>query len=495
MQNLSYAGTANSKGFDDFVDYTERMRKKYGDMFEIYFGPKRFIMLSKFEYMQNMFDYSLNSKYLRRIPYFSGLEELGIAGKGIALNHNVNVWKYNRHFISRALLTPSFSKSSVIWTQNLVEEMMGFWEDGSDNDGCFETDVVEWCHRFTTDSITHFTTGKRIHAIEAYYNELMAAQNRKPKKPSENDLRDASKFFKSIKTLIVGIYFFIIVPPWVRKYLPILGNTSKNHLKNRDWLFGFVDEIIKQRREEIECTPRSEPLRFDMLTSMITANTDRDICEIKMVDEEHTQPMNDELIRGILWETFVGGIDTTANMFSFVIYYLAYHPDVLKRLRVELDAFFKKMGDRRLDLESLSDLVYTDAIIKESFRMFTPAPYTARNSTAEDIVADRVWPEGTQYIINIHGVNHNEIYWDEPEKFDPDRYLNMKKSPPHIIFGGGRRVCPGRKLSFIELKVMIALVYHKLDIELSNMKNPCKAKFILIRSFHDLNVRIKPRKF
>ncbi|CAG8618064.1 8692_t:CDS:2 [Funneliformis mosseae] len=166
---------------------------------------------------------------------------------------------------------------------------MGFWEDGSDNDGCFETDVVEWCHRFTTDSITHFTTGKRIHAIEAYYNELLAAQNRKPKKPSENDLRDASKFFKSIKTLIVGIYFFIIVPPW--------------------------------------------------------------------------------------------------------------------RLRVELDAFFKKMGDRRLDLESLSDLVYTDAIIKESFRMFTPAPYTARNSTAEDIVADRVWPEGTQYIINIHGLN------------------------------------------------------------------------------------------
>ncbi|CAI2177432.1 1716_t:CDS:2 [Funneliformis geosporum] len=463
------------RGFDDFVCYTERMRKKYGDMFEIYFGPKRFIMLSKFEYMQNMFDYSLNSRYLRRIPYIAGLEELGIAGKGIALNHDVNVWKYNRHFISRALLTPSFSKSSVIWTQNLVEEMMGFWEDGSDKNGCFDTELVEWCHRFTTDSITHFTTGMRIHATEAYFNELLAGQNRKPKKASKNDLHDASKFFNSIKTLIVGIYFFIIVPPWIRKHFPILGNTSKNHLKNRDWLFNFVDEIIKQRRKEIEYTPRSEPLRFDMLTSMITANTDRDICEIKMADEEHTQPMNDEIIRGVLWETFVGGIDT--------------------RLRVELDAFFKKMGDRRLDLESLSDLVYTDAIIKESFRMFTPAPYTARNSTAEDIVADLVWPEGTQYIINIHGVNHNEKYWDEPEKFNPDRFLNMKTSPPHIIFGGGRRVCPGRKLSFIELRVMIALIYHKLDIELSNMKNPCKAKFILLRSFHDLNVKIKPRQF
>src|SRR3954468_6229882 len=77
---LPFIGNIVDRGFDEFVDYTERMRKKYGDMFEIYFGTKRFIMLSKFEYMQNMFDYSLNSKYMRRIPYFAGLEELDIAG-------------------------------------------------------------------------------------------------------------------------------------------------------------------------------------------------------------------------------------------------------------------------------------------------------------------------------------------------------------------------------------------------------------------------------
>jgi len=286
------------------------MRKKYGDIFEIYFGQQKFIMLSKYEYMQNMFDYTLNSKYMRRIPYFEGLKELDIAGKGIALNHNVKVWKYNRHFISRALLTPSFSKYSVVWTQNLVEEMMGFWKDGSNDEGCFETEIVEWCHRFTTDSITHLTTGKRVHAIEAHYNELLASQNKRPKEPSSNDLHVATKLFQSIKTLIVGIYFFILVPSWIRRFLPVLSNVTKNHLKNRDWLFNNIDELISQRRKEIEYTPRSEPLRFDMLTSMITANTDRDICEIKFFNEEHTKPMTDEAIRAILWETYVGGIDT-----------------------------------------------------------------------------------------------------------------------------------------------------------------------------------------
>jgi len=304
---LPFVGNITDRGFDNFIEYTERMREKYGDMFEIYFGPKRFIMLSKYEHIVGMFGYSLDSKYMRRVPHLTGLEELDIAGKGVALNHNVNTWKYNRQFISRALLTPSFSAYAVTWTQRLVEEMMEFWKDASNDDGCFETDLVEWAHRFTTDSITHFTTGKKIHAVEALHVELLASRNKKPKKLTTNNLTNATRLFKSIRTLVIGIYFFIIVPSWMRNYLPFLSNTTKNYLNNRDWLFNKFDEIIKQRRKEIEHTPRDQPLRHDMLTSMITINTDR---SIRKFDEEHYKPLTDEEIRGTLWETWVAGMDT-----------------------------------------------------------------------------------------------------------------------------------------------------------------------------------------
>jgi cytochrome P450 len=491
-----FIGNILDKGFDDFVEYTERMRKKYGDMFEIYFGPARFIMLSKYEYMTNMFDYSLNSKYMRRLPYIPALNDLDISGKGIAFNHDIRIWKYNRHFISRALLTPSFSNYAVTWIHNLVEEMMEFWKDASDDNGCYEANLVDWSFRFTTDAITYLTTGKRIHSMQAYYNESLASQNKESKKLyNNNNTKDATKFFESIQFLSVGVYFFIIVPTWIRRHFPFIRNEDKKHIENRDWLFNHIDEIIKKRKKEIEFTPRDQPLRFDMLTSMITANTDRDICEIKFSDEEHTKPMTDEEIRGVLWETCFGGIDTTAYLFTFIAYYLAEYPYILKRLRNELDQFFKNLGDHRLDIESLSNLVYTEAIIKEVFRLVTPAPYTARNSTAEDIVGGHLWPEGTQYIINLDGINRNEEYWDEPEKFDPDRWINgtvSEKLMPYVVFGAGRRVCPGRKLSFIELKSMIALIYHKVDIELVD-KNP-KFKFMLIRGYRDLNVRIKPRQ-
>jgi cytochrome P450 len=308
---LPFVGNVLDKGFDDFVGYTERMRRKYGEMFEIYIGPKKFIMLSKYEYMQNMFDFSKNSKYLRRIPHIAGLKELDISGKGIALNHDVGVWKYNRYFLSRALLTPSFSHYAVTWSQNIVEEMIGFWKDSFNKGDYFETDLVEWAHRFTTDSITYFTTGKRIHAVEAHYNELLASRGEKPKRPSYNDTQNATEFFRNIKTFFISIYYFIVIPPWIRNYFPFLRNITKDYLKNRDWLYSYIDEIIKKRRKEIEFTPRGLALRGDMLTSMITANTDRDITEVKY-DNEHmlTRPMKDEEIRAILWEAFVGGIDT-----------------------------------------------------------------------------------------------------------------------------------------------------------------------------------------
>jgi hypothetical protein len=189
--------------------------------------------------------------------------------------------------------------------------MIGFWKDSLNEDDYFKTDLVEWAHRFTTDSITHFTTGKRIHAIEAYYNELLASRGEKPKRPSYNDTQNATEFFRSIKTFFTSIYYFIVIPPWIRNYFPFLSNITKEYLKNRDWLYSYIDEIIRQRRKEIEFTPRSQALRGDILTSMITANTDRDITEVKY-DNEHmlTRPMTDEEIRAILWEAFVGGIDT-----------------------------------------------------------------------------------------------------------------------------------------------------------------------------------------
>ncbi|POG70211.1 hypothetical protein GLOIN_2v1619032, partial [Rhizophagus irregularis DAOM 181602=DAOM 197198] len=63
------------------------------------------------------------------------------------------------------------------------------------------------------------------------------------------------------------------------------------------------------------------------------------------------------------------------------------------------------------------------------------------------------------------------------------------------IFGGGIRICPGRKLAIIEIKCLLILIYRKYDIELVDMNSPLKYSSDFINACTELMVRIKPRKF
>ena len=98
----------------------------------------------------------------------------------------------------------------------------------------------------------------------------------------------------------------------ISSFVPFVRGKTNHLLKDRDYLFDRLNNIIKQRRIEIENTPLDQPLSHDMLTSFITANTSRDVNSVKHADADLLRPMTDKEVMGNLLDALIGGTDTVS---------------------------------------------------------------------------------------------------------------------------------------------------------------------------------------
>ncbi|CAG8481462.1 30619_t:CDS:2 [Racocetra persica] len=497
---LPFIGNLHNVAYDLRLFY-DNCRSKYGDICEIMFDGRRCIVISRPEYIEKLMSQTISM----RLPYLQGLDEIGLHGHGIGCNEVYKSWKYNRQFFTQALLTPKFMDTAVKSTNKLFEEMNEYWKSLGmqnslicDNDNiAFETDFSEWFHAFSNDIVSLIVTGERTYSIASCYNKQSCVKSEQP----DALVEDGDKFVKAIIKHVEGITLFMFVGPFLRHYVPIIKDMANSYLKNRDYIYDKFDYIIKKRRKAIEEMPVGAEMKTDMLTSLIIANTEKDTANVKTVNGEMFEPMVDEEIRSNLIDALLGGTDTTANVFCYITYCLCKHPNVKQRMISEIDSVFSKSPNKNyLSSDDLSKLNYCEAIIKESNRIFPIATFITRYTNEECEVAGYKWAAGTLFHLNASGVHGHPDVWPNPKVFDPDRFYNNdkvnKKSENKyslIMFGGGPRICPGRKLGTCELLLLMALVYRYYNVELVNINEQLKVIASATNYVQNLKVRISPR--
>ncbi|RIB15981.1 cytochrome P450 [Gigaspora rosea] len=491
----------------------ESLHKKYGDICEYYLAGSRRILISRPEYVERILaSSSKDTTFLTRFPYSEGLEELGTAGKGIIVNHDVKSWKFNRQFFNQVIFTPNFNNEAVKWINILTQELEVYWKSLANlklsngnlqsvkNEWQLEIDMKKWARRFTTDMIIILATGERSYSMASYYNV------HSPEKITLSNalIEDSEKFIQGITDHHFGFTYFIYFNSFLRHYMPFLRSKIRYLLKNRDNLFKTLDLIIKERRKVIEEMPIGAELRPDMLTSLIVTNTERDLNNVKLARDDFSRPMTDAEIRGNLLDALVGGIDETANTFSFLVYYVCQSPQVKQKMIDEIDSVFPPNTSFHLKYEDLLKLKYCDAIINEIGRIM-PVPNEIRRYLENPSeIAGYQWEAGTMIHIYINGIHSNKNHWPNPEIFDPDRFYKesanskMNDKARHkyslVTFGGGLRTCPGRKLARIELLSLMVVVFGKYDVDLVDINAPLNTKSGSITICGELPVKIRPRK-
>ena len=202
---------------------------------------------------------------------------------------------------------------------------------------------------------------------------------------------------------------------------------------------GAVNRLIDERR--------ADPGRADLLGRLVGA-----------LDEDTGGRLTAKEVRDEVLTTFVAGHETTASAMTLVWYLLAHHPAEEARLHAELDAV---LGGRAPTHADLPKLVYAKRVIEEAMRLFPPAPgLSTRVSLAADEVAGQALPAGSLILISPWVLHRHRRLWDDPMRFDPDRFSPERSIGRHrfayLPFGGGPRVCIGQLLALTEATLILA---------------------------------------
>ncbi|CAB4431637.1 unnamed protein product [Rhizophagus irregularis] len=500
---LPILGNAHQRIGFEHIDWLMSLYKKYGDMYEINLAGERVIILSRPDLIENMNVPSSKTKYpIRNLITEGSMEYMkyGASGSGISRNTDYKSWKYNRQFVSQAMMTPNFNDKIITRTIELWREMESYWNIIGENK---ELDLKKWMSRFTNEIIFEVSTGVKNNSVASYYSTLIPENYASLNKKEKEKIEETEKFIQSLEIFDKGLIYFFMFNKLIRRYVPFIRGQINNFLKNRDYLFDKIYNIIKERRVEIENTPLDQPLRYDMLTSYLTANTPRDINVTKHADIELLRPMTDSDVFDNIFDSLLGG-GTMSNLICFVIYYLGTYPEVKQRLRQEIEMVLGKDLTKPITAKDLDELQYCDAVIKEVHRHHPISFSIPRVNLEKDEVGGINWPEKTSFQMHYGAIMKNKNYWTDPEKFDPDRFYKVEESDKYLlekqhikdsftIWGGGIRICPGRKLAMIVLKCLVSLIYRKYDIVIADVNEPFKCRSGLLRVCKELIVKIKPR--
>ncbi|EGT31682.1 hypothetical protein CAEBREN_01158 [Caenorhabditis brenneri] len=176
-------------------------------------------------------------------------------------------------------------------------------------------------------------------------------------------------------------------------------------------------------------------------------------------EDDKTKGMTKQEVIENCFAFLLAGYETTSTAMTYCSYLLAKYPDVQEKLYQEIVEL--KRSGKTLNYDSIHQIKYLDAVYKETLRYYPPVIHFISRTCLEDItIRDQFYPKGCAVTVQANTVHRSESNWENPDKFDPERFLNTedptKDGLKWIPFGVGPRYCVGMRFAEMEFKTTIA---------------------------------------
>lgn len=407
----------------------QKWYKKYGSVFGIYEGANPVLMVAEPKLLKNIL--------IKDFQSFTDLRTLQFGDPIIDRMLFVQTGKKWREM--KAILSPAFTsrKMKMISTsvsdcaQTLVDNILEAAEG-------VDIDIDRYFSAYLTDVIASCVFGMKL---------------------DESD-NPSNPFVKAVKDSISPI-------PWrvyISIFFPGLAKFLRLSFFNPSTSMFFKKVILEviSRRENL----KDEEKPNDILQSLLDLKNQN-----KSGKPEKSSNLELEDIVAQCIMIFIAGYIATKATFLFAVHELAVNPEIQEKLIKEIDHTFK---NKDIDYDTIVGMEYLEAIVQETLRLYTPSPRLERTSTKSYVLGNTgiMIPKGILVAIPIYAISHDPLYFPDPDKFIPERFLkeNKEKLYPYtnMPFGAGLRLCLGMKLATLQIKMALIKILQRAKFKLGN---------------------------
>ncbi|KAL1359203.1 isoflavone 3'-hydroxylase [Arachis hypogaea] len=395
----------------------------YGDIMSLWFGNRLVVVVSSPSLAHECF--TKNDVVLANRPRF-------LTGKYIFYNYTTlgsasygDHWRNLRRITTVDVLSShrlnSFLDVRKDETKRLIEKL---WKD-TRNGEFVKVELRSRLTEMTFNGMMRMISGKR------YYGEDVEM----------SDVEEAKQFREIITEI-----------------LSLLGANNKGDFMPLAKFFDF--DNLEKRLKNI--AKRADSFLQGLIQEHRVAagsNADSDTMIFHLLKLQETQPeyYSDLMIKGLIQAMLLAGTDTSAVAMEWVMAELLNHPEIMKKVKDELDTQIGK--DRLVEEQDLSKLPYLQNVISESLRLHPPAPLLLPHSASEDCtIGGYNIPKDTIVLTNVWLIHRDPNIWADAESFRPERFEKEGEENKLIPFGLGRRACPGLGLAQRTLGLTLGLL-------------------------------------
>ncbi|WP_239470377.1 cytochrome P450 [Archangium violaceum] len=393
-------------------DFLEAARQRLGDVFTLNLGFTDAIILCHPRHAQRVL-VDEASKYRKGGHIWESIRTF--LGNGLPVSEG-EFWKRQRRMIQ-----PAFHHQRLVALTGkmgeVIDESLAGWEQAARMGAPFNID--EGVSRMTMNVMVRAMFGSGLEAADAE--------------------RVGHELAYIIDYMLWGMMLQGL-PDWV----PVPGRARYREA------IRFVDAVVSRIIERGRRSPEDESLLSLLLHAVDTESGDR---------------MTPAQLRDEVVSLFVAGYDTTAVGLAWAFHLLTRHPESFRRMRTEVDAV---LGERVPGFAELRQLTYTRNVLQESLRLYSPAYWVPRASAEEDAFDGYRIPAGRMVLVFTHLIHHHPDIWEEPRRFDPDRFTPERSEGRHkqawMPFGAGQRLCIGKEFSLMEGQLILARVAQRYEV-------------------------------